>query len=176
MNNKSPLIIESPQRQGGVRRVVQGTLTLGLWLLWLYLVLPVFEPLLRLAGIDLSAMGMVAKVVEIETFALALALVGALLLGFWLWARYNTLLHRFRRTDKEQCVGVGRNELADSFGICPLALIDWHGSGQLVIRLTEQGGIYSVEAGELKVYHFAQEASANEPLLQDDMLAVSKAS
>ncbi|HHH47872.1 MAG TPA: poly-beta-1,6-N-acetyl-D-glucosamine biosynthesis protein PgaD [Gammaproteobacteria bacterium] len=176
MNNKSPLIIESPQRQGGVRRVVQGTLTLGLWLLWLYLMLPVFEPLLALAGIDLSAMGMAAKVVDVGIFVLVLALVGAVMLGFWLWARYNTLLHRFRRAGKEECASVGRDELADSFGICPLALTDWHGSGQLVIRLTEQGGICSVKAGELKVYHFAQEAPANEPLLQDDALAVSRAS
>jgi len=176
VNNKSPLIIESPECQGSVRRVVQGTLTLGLWLLWLYLLLPVFEPALALAGIDLSARGVAAKAVDMEIFALAVALVGVLLLGFWLWARYNALLHRFRRADKAQCVSVGRNELAESFGICPLALTDWHGSGQLVIRLTEQGGICSVEAGKLKVYRYAQGCPANEPLLEDEALVVSKAS
>jgi len=174
MNN--PLIIENPDHQGRVRRFVQGTITLMLWLLWLYLLLPVFEPALALAGVDLSVMGVVAEEVDIEIFALTLLLVGTVMLGFWLWARYNTLLHRFRTEGQGQCNTVGRNELADSFGICPLALTDWHSSEQLLIRLTEQGGICSVEAGELKVYRFAEECPANEPLLNDDMLAVSKAS
>lgn len=174
--NNNPLIIECPEHQGRVRRFVQGTMTLGLWLLWFYLVLPVFEPVLALVGVDLSAVGVAVKATDIETFVLILLLIATVMLGFWLWARYNTLLHRFRAVGKEQCGSVGRNELADSFGICPLALTDWHSSGQLVIRLTEQGNIFSVEAGKMKVYRFVEEFPANEPLLQGDMLAVSKAS
>jgi len=174
--NNNPLIIESPECQGRVRRFVQGTITLGLWLLWLYLLLPVFEPVLALAGIDLSVIGVVAKAVNIEIFALVLLLVGTVVLGFWLWICYNTLLYRFRADGQNPCGTVGRGELADSFGICPLALTDWHSSKQLLIRLTEQGGICSVKAGELKVYRFTEECPANDPLLQDDMLAVSKAS
>ncbi len=175
MKNNS-LIIECPEHQGWVRRLVQGGVTLMLWLLWFYLLLPVFEPVLELVGADLSVIGVVAKVVDIEIFVLALSLVGTVILGFWLWARYNTLLHRFRTGGQNQCGSVGRNELADSFGICPLALTDWHDSEQLLIRLTEKGGICSVEAGEMKIYHFSEERPANEPLSQGGMLAISKAS
>ncbi len=174
--NNNPLIIESPERQGRGRRLVQGTITLGLWLWWLYLVLPVFEPALEMAGIDLSALGMAARAVDMQGFVLVLSLIATVVLGFWLWARYNTLLHRFYARGRTQCVSVGRDELADSFGICPRALTDWHRSGQLLIRLTEEGGICSVEAGEMKVYRLAEKGPANEPLLQDDMLAVSRAS
>jgi len=175
MNNNS-LIIENPSRQGRVRRLVQGVMTLMLWLLWFYLLLPVFKPVLALAGVDLSTIGVVAREVNFEIFSLGLLLVGTVVLGFWLWARYNTLLYRFRTGGQNQCGSVGRNELADSFGICPLALTDWHGSEQLLIRLTDKGGICSVEAGEMKIYHFSEERPANEPLPQGEMLAISKAS
>ncbi|MCF6211848.1 MAG: poly-beta-1,6-N-acetyl-D-glucosamine biosynthesis protein PgaD [Gammaproteobacteria bacterium] len=175
MNNSS-LIIENPHCQGKVRRLVQGAVTLMLWLLWFYLLLPVFEPVLTLAGIDLSVIGVAARHVNFEILVLGPLLVGVVVLGFWLWVRYNILLHRFRADRQNSCNTVGRSELADSFGICPLALTDWHSSDQLLIRLTEQGGIRSVEAGELKTCHFSEGQPANEPLLQTEMLVVSKAS
>ncbi len=175
MSNHS-LIIENPRHQGNLRRLVQGTMTLILWLSWLYLLLPIFKPALMLAGVDLSIIGVAAKEIDVEIFSLGLLLVGAVVLGFWLWIRYNTLRHRLRTGRQDPCNSVGRSELADSFGICPLALTDWHSSDQLLIRLTEQGGIRSVEAGELKVYHFPEGQPANEPLSQGEMLAVSKAS
>ena len=175
MNNHS-LIIENPRRQGTVRRLVQGTMTLVLWLLWFYLLLPAFEPVLALAGVDLSIIGVEAKKVDFEVFLSGLLLVGAVVLSFWLWVRYNTLLCRCRVDGQDPCNSVGRSELADSFGICPLALTDWHSADQLLIRLTEQGGIRSVKADELKIYYFSEGQPANEPLSQGMILAVSKAS
>lgn len=174
--NNNPLIIESPERQGRGRRLVQGTITLGLWLLWLYLVLPVVKPVLEMAGIDLSVLGVAAKAVDRQVFVGVLSLIATVVLSFWLWARYNALLHRFYAKGRTPCVRVGREELADSFGICPRALAHWHSAGQLLIRLTEQGGICSVEAGEVTVYRLAEKDPVNESLLQGDMLAVSKAS
>ena len=148
---KNSLVINSPERQGLVRRVVQGSLTLMLWALWFYLLLPVFEPALAMAGVDLAAQGLAVKTVELEPFAMTLLLMGTVMVSFWLWARYNILLHRFRAGVQGQHDSVGHDELADSFGICPLALSSWQRSEQLVIRHTEQGGICSVEAGELMV-------------------------
>ncbi len=174
--NSHSLIIENPRHQGSVRRLVQGTMTLMLWLSWFYLLLPVFKPALTLVGVDLSIIGVAAKEINFEIFSLGLLLVGVVVLGFWLWIRYNTLRHRLHTGRQNPCNSVGRSELADSFGICPLALTDWHSSDQLLIRLTEQGGIRSVEADALKVYHFSEGQPANEPLSQGMMLAVSKAS
>lgn len=145
------LIIDSPERQGRVRQVLQGALTLVMWLLWFYLLLPVFKPALAMIGVDLLTLGVVVKTVELQPFALALLLVGTVMLIFWLWAHYNVFLHRFHAGAKALENSVDHRELADSFGICPQALSGWQRSGQLVIRHTEQGDICSVEVGELKV-------------------------
>lgn len=179
MNN--PLIIERPECQGWGRRLVLGTLTLGLWLGWLYLLLPVFKPLLVMAGVDPASLGIAVEDVSIQPFALVLSLVAAILIGFWLWSRYNMLLHRFRARRQTQGERVGLFALAESFGINPADLTDWHRSGQLLIRLTDEGAIHSIAAGEQRVYSFAESCPANEPLLQKDVpqdepLIVSKAS
>lgn len=133
------LLIENPDHQGKVRRLVQRTMTLTLWLLWLYLLLPIFEPVL--AGVETAF--------NPEIFMGVLLLFSVMMLSFWLWARYNILLYRFRDERQIEYKPLACNELAEAFGISPLALTDWHNSKQLLIRLTEQGGIYSVEGGSV---------------------------
>ncbi len=133
------LLIENPDHQGKVRSLVQRTMTLTLWLLWLYLLLPIFEPVL--AGVE--------TVFNPEIFVGILLLFSVMMLSCWLWVRYNILLYRFRDERQVEYKPLVCNELAEAFGISPLALTDWHNSKHLLIRLTEQGGIYSVEGGSL---------------------------
>ncbi len=178
---KDSLIIDHPERQGRVRRVVQSGMTLVLWLLWFYLLLPVFEPALTLAGIDLQAMGLTITAIEIEPFAFVLLLVGTVMVSFWLWARYNLLLHRFRISSQQQHDSVAHTELAHSFGICPLALSSWQQSELLMIRHTEQGDICSVEAGASRVYPFTalqptNETSVKSDAVVEDLLTIPRAS
>lgn len=152
---KNPLIIENPDRQGKVRSWVQGAMTLTLWLLWLYLLLPVFE--FALARVEASGLSAVATGVNFEIFVWALLLFSVMILSFWLWIRYNILLYHFQAEGHIQYKPLGCNELAKAFGISPLALTDWQSSKHLLIRLTEQGGIYAVEAEGLKHSRLSEE-------------------
>lgn len=179
----NPLIIENPRRQGRLRWFVQGTLTLGLWLAWLYLLLPAVAPALAMAGADLAAMGLTVEAIDAAPFLQTLMLAAAVLVGFWLWSTYNRLLYRLRVRAQGQGRGerVGRQALADSFGICSVALDDWQHSARLVIRHTEQSAICSVDAGTQKVYPFAERGAGDGPQVQAgpaevEMIPVSRAS
>ncbi len=139
------LIIESPGRQGIMRRLVQGLITLGFWGLLVYLLLPLFMPLLVAAGIVAETPVAGGAGSGAEIFYVLMLLVGGAMFGFGLWAEYNALLHRHReRKAPAPLRAICEQELANHFNVNPVELADWQRSGQLTIRLTEQGGIYCI--------------------------------
>ncbi len=149
------VIIDSPHRQGMPRRIAQGVMTLGLWLAWFYLLLPAFAPALASAGVDLSAIGLPTQAVGMGLFAATVALVGLASLGFWLWGRYNARLYRRRGGRQDGQAYVGQDELAGYFRVCPRELAAWQASKQMVVHLTEKGGISCIDAKEPVIYRFS---------------------
>ncbi len=143
----SSLIIESPHRQGMVRKFVQGGLTLFFWGLWIYLMLPLAAPLMALVGLKFSLFASATHTEHIW-FIFPIMLFSAMaMLGMQLWVIYNIFLHH-RRNQQARLSSVCQNELASHFGVAADDLADWHSSGQMTIRLTEQGDVHDVEVNQ----------------------------
>lgn len=140
----STLIIEVPHQQGKLRRFIQGSITLVLWALWVYLLLPLFTLVMTLAGIEFPVFISTKSPIHFNLFFAILVFVGATILGMLLWARYNTSLHRRRTNRHDPATIVCPNDLASYFSVPPKDLAGWHRSGQLTIQLTKQGDIHRV--------------------------------
>jgi len=143
----SSLIIESPHRQGGVRRFFQSGITLFFWGVWLYLMLPLVAPLMAAAGLEHSLFVSVVSADYLQLVFPILFFVGIVMLIMELWVVYNIFLHR-RRRQRDSLSIVYQNELASHFGVSSNKLAGWHRSGQMTIWLTEQGGIHDVKTEE----------------------------
>ncbi len=146
----SSLIIESPHRQGVVRRVFQGGLTLFFWGLWIYLMLPLVAPLVAAAGVEHSLFVSAEPVDYLKFLFPILLFVGVVMLSMELWVIYNIFLHR-RNNRQEPFSIVYRSQLASHFGVSPHKLAGWHRSEQMTIRLTEHGKVYDVEVKKASV-------------------------
>ncbi|GEM_PF-631338 len=140
----SSLIIESPHRQGMVRRIFQGGITLFFWVLWIYLMLPLAAPLMAAAGVE-NLLFISAEPVNYLKFLFPILLfIGVVMLSMELWVIYNIFLHR-RNNRQEPLSIVYQSQLASHFGVSPHLLAGWHRSEQMIIRLTEYGKVYDVE-------------------------------
>ncbi len=143
----SSLIIESPHRQGMVRRLVQGLITLFFWGLWLYLLSPLIAPLMVAMGLD-HAVFVYAKPVDYPKFISPILLfIAVIIFSMELWVRYNVFLYRRSKWQNTLNV-VYRNQLAQHFGVSSNELAGWHRSERLTIRLTECGKIFNVEVNK----------------------------
>ena len=140
----SSLIIDSPHRQGTVRRIVQSGITLFFWGVWGYLMLPLAASLMTLVGIELALVASVAPKEYLRFIFPILLFIGVVMLSMELWVRYNIFLYR-RGNRRHPPDIVYRTALARHFGVSPRELADWHRSAQMTIRLTEQGKVYDVE-------------------------------
>ncbi len=139
------LIIQNPHLQGIPQRITLSSITLVLWMLWIYLLLPALKPLLTFAGIDLSAISIDERGINIEIFIALLSLITTIIVSFWLWIKYNILLHNRHANRKKRQSIIHQNELAHYFKVSPKKLANWHRSERLNIQLTEQGRIHYVK-------------------------------
>ncbi len=138
------LIIENSRRQGPVRMLVQGGLTLFFWCFWIYLMLPLAAPLASLMGLEFPWLASATSTEYLWLIFPILFFAGIVMLGMELWVIYNMFLDR-RSKRQEQLGVVYRNELARHFGVGADELENWHCSGQMIIRLTEEGDVSDVE-------------------------------
>ncbi len=138
------LIIESPHRQGVLRRFIQGGITLAFWGIWIYLMLPLLTPLMAMAGIEHALLTSLEPIDYLKYILPILLFVGVLMLSMELWVRYNIFLHR-RSPRQERKNIVYRTQLARHFGVPLNELTQWHRSEQITIRLTEQGKIHDIK-------------------------------
>jgi poly-beta-1,6-N-acetyl-D-glucosamine biosynthesis protein PgaD len=144
----SMLLIEASHQQGRLRRFVQSGITLILWALWIYLLLPLFIPMMIAVGIQPPAIISTASPIHPSLFFAILIFVSVTMLGMLLWTRYNTSLHHHRTNRQDPLNIVCKNDLANYFNVSPKKLADWHCSEQLTIQLTKQGGIHCVAVSE----------------------------
>jgi len=140
----STLIIQSPHNQGALRKYTQNSMTVVLWVLWIYLLLPILTPLLILLGNDIQTIGQVERSLNIKQFIAVLPFIIMMTLGYWLWSKYNTLLH-YRRNKKNRADSIYQYEPSNYFGISAKELACWQQLKRATVRLTEQGGISCVK-------------------------------
>jgi biofilm PGA synthesis protein PgaD len=133
---KRPLIIERPDRQSSRQRWLYGMMTLGFWLLYIYLWLP----LITLAGWTFGIWRGYDVFVLAEGFrAFRMLLVwyglgiGVFTGSLVLWAGYN--IARFRGIDRRQsALPLELGEQAAYYGVPAGALAVWREERILVVR------------------------------------------
>ena len=134
-------IIVAPERQSKTQRTLGQALTLGFWLFWVYLWLPLISLLAWLFGFQLFYERIfVQQGFQRLLDILPVAAAGVLILsgGLLIWAVYNYLKfrHRHRRTHVER---VEPNEIALHFGMDSTVLAQDRESRLLLVRHDDEG-------------------------------------
>ena len=143
---KSPLI-RRPDLQSPRQRTLYGALTLGFWLFWIYLWVPVLALLAWLLGLQqayqyMIVLGGYQEVIRVVwLYSLVILLLGG---GLLVWATYNIL--RFggveNRTASRPVTPV---EIGLHFGQDPVAVAAWQSGQRLYVSHDTDGRIAAVE-------------------------------
>jgi biofilm PGA synthesis protein PgaD len=143
---KSP-IIERADRVSPRQRTLYGALTLGFWLFWLYLWVPLLALLAWLLGLQQAYKYMIVlggwqEVVRvIGTYSLIILLMGGALL---LWAAYN--IYRFGGVEnRTAALPVTPAEIGRQFGQDPEAVAHWQNAQRLYVTHDDDGRIGRVD-------------------------------
>jgi len=146
-SSSRPLIIERSELQGKGQRVIYGGITLGFWLLWVYICLPLVSLLAWALGFNLLYTQMVlyggydGLLRVLGLYLLIIAILGGSLL---LWAFYNYF--RFRGVERRrasQVVNIDRQ--CARLGLKPAHLMQWQMSKRLVVHHGSRCNIIGVE-------------------------------
>jgi len=144
---KSP-IIERADLQTRGQRTLYGLLTVGFWMFWIYLWVPVLALLAWLLGVQQAYQymvvleGWVGLVQLLGFYALVIFLLGGALL---LWAGYNIL--RFGGVEKRTApLPVTAVEIGRHFGKDAKSVESWQSQRRLFVAHDEDGHIDHVAA------------------------------
>lgn len=141
-----PLIIERPDLQSGPQRLLSTALTVGFWVLYAYLWLPV----LGLLGWAFGVSRFYEEMVRLEGYRPLLQLLGwyglvvGLLAGSLIaWASWN--YRRFRHMHRRAAPRpVGLDQIAGHGGVEPARLLLWQRARVLTVHHDEDGRIVDV--------------------------------
>ena len=143
---RSP-IINRADLQTVQQRTITGVLTLGFWVFWLYLWLPLLSLFAWWLGLEQAYKYMVvlggyeemARLLGLYT--VIILVMAGILYG---WATYNILRHggRDRRTTNKAPT---LEEIARSFGQGPVAVGSWREAQRLYVTHDEKGAIAKVD-------------------------------
>jgi biofilm PGA synthesis protein PgaD len=142
---KSPLI-ERPDLQTRGQRTLYGTLTVGFWMFWIYLWVPLLALLAWTLGVQQAYKYMVQlggyhQVMRVlEAYALVIVALGGALL---IWAAYN--IYRFRGVEKRSArPGVTEADIGRDLDHDPLSVKRWQGTQRLVVTHDAAGRLVDV--------------------------------
>ncbi len=143
---KSPLI-ERPELQTPRQRTLYGALTVGFWIFWVYLWVPVLALLAWLLGLQQAYQYMVVLGGYHEVFRVLWLYSAVILLlggGLLVWAAYNII--RFGGADKRTAaLPVTPLETGRHFGQDPDAVTRWQGGQRLYVTHGPDGHVDRVE-------------------------------
>ncbi len=142
------LIIQSPHNQGTLRKYTQSSMTVALWALWVYLLLPVLAPALVFIGNDIQTISQIEHSLNIKQFIAIFPFIALIILGNWLWSKYNTLLYLLHH-EKNQENNIHQHTSLNYFDVSAKELAYWQQLKQMTVKLTEQGDVSCVKEHKL---------------------------
>ncbi len=143
------LIIQSPHNQGTLRKYTQSSITMMLWVLWVYLLLPVLAPVLVLIGNDIQTISQVEYSLNIKQFIALFPFIALMILGNWLWSKYNTLLYLHHHKKNRGENSIHQYTSLNYFDVPAKELACWQQLKQMTVKLTEQGDVSCVKEHKL---------------------------
>jgi len=143
-------IIERPEQQSTAQKIIYGILTLGWWLFWFYLWLPLIGPWIsdhplmqKLIASHKYTREQYWILVDLFIIVGIAALIIAIVMG--IWAYYN--LRNPGRERRRRPTPVSVDQLARFFVVKAPELYEWQREKRLIIHYDEQGVIQRVDAG-----------------------------
>ena len=142
-----PIIIEQANLQNLPARLFSTSLSLGWWLFFIYLWLPLLEPWKQQLGISFllqdhmftaEGFGYVAKLFLFCGFA---ALVISLIFASWSWYNYK----RFHYSRRRRPPALKNDALAEHFKVQQSRLQQWQHVKRIRVDHDEHGNIYRVQ-------------------------------
>lgn len=144
---KKPIIERGDLPQPPRQKLLYGALTLGFWLFWLYLWLPLIALLAWTLGLQqaykyMIVLGGLHEVFRLlALYGLVIALLGGSLLA---WALYN--IYRFTGVERRVTnPPITALEIARDFGMDPLSVRAWQVARSLRATHDQEGRIVRVE-------------------------------
>ena len=132
-------LIHKPRKQPRLQRTAWGFVTLGFWMVYLYMLTPLLTLVLWLLGIRTTLLELYTREHQVETFLLfSLPIIaGVCTLMLISWAEYNRF--RFSRGDRRaQRADVGQHEMAVALGASDKVANALAHSKVIVLHMNEQ--------------------------------------
>jgi biofilm PGA synthesis protein PgaD len=115
MRALSPFIISHPERQSGVQHTMFSALTLSVWVLWLYLWLPLITTILWMVGIRWAYIQVFKGSRGISLWVIVWILMAtSVILGCW--SSYNHIRYA-KKTQRRRVQTLAKSSIGISFGI-----------------------------------------------------------
>jgi biofilm PGA synthesis protein PgaD len=120
MRALSPFIISHPERQSGAQHTMFSALTLSVWVLWLYLWLPLITTILWMVGIRWAYIQVFRGSRGVSLWIILWILIAAaVILGCW--SSYNHFRYA-KKTQRRQVEALAKSSIGMSFGISSATL------------------------------------------------------
>ena len=149
MNGGPSPIIYRPNLQKRLQRTVFGAITFALWVLWIYLWLPLITALLWFIGVRVAYVEIFRGARGISLTNLVWVILVALAVMTY-WSSYN-LIRYGKRSRRSRAEVVSKTSVAKTFGVHDpntVALLTERRS--LELRFSETGQLLSVEPARLQ--------------------------
>jgi poly-beta-1,6-N-acetyl-D-glucosamine biosynthesis protein PgaD len=111
----SRLIISRPERQSGTQHALFGALTVSIWVLWIYLWLPLITGILWIVGIRWAYL-QVFKGSRGISLWIIVRILSAVIAVVAYWSIYNNIRYS-RRTQRRHAKAVSKKMIGQKFGV-----------------------------------------------------------
>jgi biofilm PGA synthesis protein PgaD len=140
---QSPLIISHPERQSGTQHALFSMLTVGIWVLWIYLWLPLITGILWIVGIRWAYIQVFRGARGVSFWVIAWIL-GAVIVAVAYWSIYNTLLYA-ERTQRRHAKVLSKIMIGQKFGVTGDALYTLVHERRLILYFNDREELMRVE-------------------------------
>jgi biofilm PGA synthesis protein PgaD len=115
MRAQSPLIISRPERQSGPQHAVFGALTLTIWVLWIYLWLPLITAILWMVGIHWAYIQVFQGTRGVSLWVILWIMLSTVI-AVASWSNYNNIRYA-KKTQRRRAQAVHKAAIREKFGI-----------------------------------------------------------
>jgi biofilm PGA synthesis protein PgaD len=115
MRAQSPLIISLPERQSGPQHAIFGALTLTIWVLWVYLWLPLITAILWMVGIRWAYIQIFQGTRGVSLWVILWIMLSAIIVVAS-WSNYNNIRYA-KKTRRRRAQPLYKAAIGERFGI-----------------------------------------------------------